>query len=201
MSSPGAKERIMFSNVHLGNLINANSNRVQGSIPISNIQHIFSRLQIVNQNIAIDPCQTRLQGFNFVLALPDTKLSKTFECNCGSSIEIVSESFTSANTTLKQAITLIASKSYLITIDTVIFCSNYEQVLMGFTSMPNLVIGVNTARIINIPLNNLVPTTIASGSSVITPTKTNPMTIEVVGSVATTITHYFAGLKVSVVEM
>ena len=162
---------------------------------------IFSRLQIVNQNMAIDPCQTRLQGFNSVLALPDTKLSKTFECNCGSGIEIVSESFTSAGTTLKQAITLIASRSYLITIDTVIFCSNYEQVLMGFTSTPKLVIGADTARIINIPLNNLVPTTLVSGLSVITPTKTNPLTIELVGSVATTITHYFTGLKVSVVKM
>ena len=89
----------------------------------------------------------------------------------------------------------------MITIDAVISCSNYEQVLMGFTSTPKLVIGVNTARIINIPLNNFVPTTIASGSSVITQTKTNPLTIEEVGSVATTITHYFTGLKVNVVEL
>lgn len=29
---------------------------------------IFSRLQIVNQNITIHPCQTRLQTFNFILA-------------------------------------------------------------------------------------------------------------------------------------
>ena len=72
---------------------------------------------------------------------------------------------------------------------------------MGFTSTPKPVIGVNTARIINIPLNNLVPTTLVSGSSVITPTKTNTQTIEVVSSVATTITHYFTGLKVSVVEL
>ena len=72
---------------------------------------------------------------------------------------------------------------------------------MGFTSTPKLVIGVNTARIINIPLNNLVPTTLVSGLSVITPTKTNPLTIELVGSVATTITHYFTGSKVSVVEL
>ena len=71
---------------------------------------------------------------------------------------------------------------------------------MGFTSMPNLVIGADTARIINIPMNNPVPTTIASGSSVITPTKTNPLTIEVVGSGDTTITHYFQQLKVSVVD-
>ena len=72
---------------------------------------------------------------------------------------------------------------------------------MGFTSTPKLVIGADTARIINIPLNNLVPTTLVSGLSVITPTKTNPLTIELVGSVATTITHYFTGLKVSVVKM
>ena len=29
---------------------------------------IFSRLQVVNQNITIHPSQTRLQGFNFILA-------------------------------------------------------------------------------------------------------------------------------------
>ena len=67
--------------------------------------------------------------------------------------------------------------------------------------MPNLVISADMARIINIPLNNPVPTTIASGSSVITPTKTNLLTIKVVGSGDITITHYFQQLKVSVVEL
>ena len=57
--------------------------------------------------------------------------------------------------------------------------------------MPNLVISADMAHIINIPLNNPVPTTIASGSSVITPTKTNPLTNEMVVSGDTTITHYF----------
>ena len=132
---------------------------------------------------------------------PHTKLSKTFEYTLTSGHKIVSKSLTSAGTNRAKVITLKAGTSYLITIDTVVWCSNYEQVLMGFTSMPNLVIGADTARIINIPLSNPVPTTIASGSSVITPTKTNPLTIEVVGSVATTITHYFTGLKVSVVEL
>ena len=132
---------------------------------------------------------------------PDTKLSKTFEYTLTSGHEIVSESLTSAGTNRTEAIMLKTGTSNLITIDTVIWCSNYEQVLMVFTSTPNLVISADTTRIINIPLNNLVPTTLVSGSSVITPTKTNPMTIEVVGSVATTITHYFTGLKVSVVEL
>ena len=131
----------------------------------------------------------------------DTKLSKTFEYTLTSGHEIVSESFTSADTNRTEAITLKADTSNLITIDAVIWCSNYEQVLMGFTSMPNLVIGADTARIINMPLNNPLPITIASGSSVITPTKTNPLTIEMVGSGDTTITHYFQQLKVSVVEL
>ena len=122
---------------------------------------------------------------------PDTKLSKTFKYTLTSGHEIVSESLTSVGTNRTEAITLKAGTFYLITIDTVIWCSNYEQVLMGFTSTPNPVIGTDTAHIINISLNNPVTTTIASGSSVIIPTKTNPLTIEVVGSGDITITHFF----------
>lgn len=78
-------------------------------------------------------------------ALPDTKLNKTFECNCVSGIEIISQSLTSTNTNLTEVISLTADKSYLVTTDTVLSCSNYEQVLMGFTIIPNLIIGVDTA--------------------------------------------------------
>ena len=135
------------------------------------------------------------------LSLPDTKLSKTFECNCGSGISIVTQSLTSNSTNLSEAITLTSGKSYLVTIDTVISCSDYEQVIVGFTNTPNLNIIVESASIINIPLNNPLPTTLASGSSVITPTRTNTMVIEVTRTGDTTITHYFTKLKISVVEL
>lgn len=134
-------------------------------------------------------------------ALPDTKLSKTFEYSWTSGIEIVTQSLTSANTDLTEAITLVADKSYLITIDTVISCPDYEQAIVGFTSTPNLVIIVDTARIINIPLSNPLPITLASGSSVIAPTKTSTLTISVLRTGDTTITHYFTQMKVSVVEL
>ena len=135
------------------------------------------------------------------LSLPDTKLNKTFECNIGSGISIITQSLTSSSTNLTEAITLTSGKSYLVTIDTVISCSDYEQVIVGFTNTPNLNIIVESASIINIPLNNPLPTTLASGSSVITPTRTNTMVIEVTRTGDTTITHYFTKLKVSVVEL
>ena len=135
------------------------------------------------------------------LSLPDTKLSKTFEYTCGSGISIVTQSLTSTNTNLSEAITLTSGKSYLVTIDSVISCSDYEQVLAGFTNTPNLTISVESARIIDIPLNNPLPTTLASGSYVITQTRTNTMVIEVTRTGDTTITHYFTQLKVSVVEL
>ena len=100
--------------------------------------------------------------------LPDIKLSKTFEYNWTSGHQIVSESLTSANTNLTEAITLIANKSYLMTIVAVITCADYEQAIAGFTNTPTLSIGLGADRIIYIPLNNPLSTTLASGSSVIT---------------------------------
>ena len=133
--------------------------------------------------------------------LPDTKLSKTFEYNWSSAHQVVTESLSSADTNLTEAITLLSGKSYLITIDTVITCADYEQAIVGFTNTPTLSIGTNSDRIINIPLNNPLPTTIASGSSVVTPTNTSSLSIAVTRSGDNTITHHFSRLKVSVVEL
>ena len=134
-------------------------------------------------------------------ALPDMKLNKTFECNYGSGIKVISQSLTSTNTNLTEVISLTADKPYLVTTNTVLSCSNYEQVLMGFTSTPNLVISIDTAWIINIPLNNPLFTTLVSGSYVITQAKTGTLTIEVLRSSNTSITHYFTELRVNVVEL
>ena len=133
--------------------------------------------------------------------LPDTKLSKTFEYNFGSGHEVVTEQLTSAGTNLTEAITLINGKSYLIAVDAVITCADYEQAIVGFTTTPTLAIGVYSDRIINIPLNNPMPTTIASGSSVVTPTSTSSLSIAVTRSGDNTITHHFSRLKVSVIEL
>ena len=134
-------------------------------------------------------------------SLPDTKLSKTFEYNWPSAHQVVTESLSNTNTDLTEAITLLANRSYLITIDAVITCANYEPAIAGFTNTPMLSIGVGSDRIIYTPLNNPLPTTLASGSSVITPTSTNPLSIAVVRSGDTTITHTFSRLKVSVIEL
>ena len=107
----------------------------------------------------------------------------------------------SSSTNLSEAITLTSGKSYLVTIDTVISYSDYEQVIVGFTNTLNLTIGVDKAHIIDIPLNNPISPTLVSGSSVITPTRTNTLTIAVTRYGNTTITHYFTQLKVSVVEL
>ena len=129
-------------------------------------------------------------------------MSKTFEYTCGTSgVEVVTQSLTSTSTNLSEAISLSSSKPYLITIDAVLSCSNYEQVLIGFTNTPNLVIGINSARIINIPLSNPLPTIHVSGTNVITPTREGALVIEVLRSGDNTITHYFTQLKVSVVEL
>ena len=133
--------------------------------------------------------------------LPDTKLSKTFEYNWTSAHQVVTEALTSTNTNLTEAITLIANTSYLMTIDAVITCSDYESVIAGFTNTPMLSIGMGSDRIIYIPLNNPSPTTLVSGSSVVTPTSTNTLTITVNRSGDNTITHYFSRLKVSVIEL
>ena len=134
-------------------------------------------------------------------SLPDTKLSKTFEYNWPSAHQVVTESLSNTNTDLTEAITLLANRSYLITIDAVITCENYEPAIAGFTNTPMLSIGVGSDRIIYTPLNNPLPTTLASGSSVITPTSTNPLSITVARSGDTTITHTFSRLKVSVIEL
>ena len=134
--------------------------------------------------------------------LPDTKLSKTFEYTGGASgIEVATQSLTSTGTNLSEAFSLSASKPYLITINAVFSCSNYVQALIGFTSTPYLVMGVNSARIINIPLNNPLPTIHVSGTNVITPTREGSLVIEVLRSGDNTITHYFTQLKVGVVEL
>ena len=134
-------------------------------------------------------------------SLPDTKLSKTFEYNWTSAHQVVTESLSNANTDLTEAITLLANRSYLITIDAVITCENYEAAIAGFTNTPMLSIGVGSDRIIYTPLNNPLPTTLASGSSVITPTSTNALSITVARSGDNTITHTFSRLKVSVIEL
>lgn len=132
--------------------------------------------------------------------LPDTKLTKSFEYNWTSAHQIVNETLTSVNTNLTEAITLIGGRSYLFTINTTISCLDYEQAIVGFTNTPMLSIGVGSNRILYIPLNNPLPTTLASGSSVITMTSTNKLSFTVNRSGDNTITHYFTGLKVSVIE-
>ena len=134
-------------------------------------------------------------------SLPDTKLSKTFEYNWSSAHQVVTESLSNTNTDLTEAITLLGNRSYLITIDAVITCANYEPAIAGFTNTPMLSIGMGSNRIIYIPLNSPLPTTLASGSSVITPTSTSPLSIAVARSGDTTITHTFSRLKVSVIEL
>ena len=72
----------------------------------------------------------------------------------------------------QEAITLTSGKSYVVTIDTVISCSNYEQVIAGFTSTPFLSIGVESLESSIFHWNNPLLITLASGLYVITPTRT-----------------------------
>ena len=136
-------------------------------------------------------------------SLPDTKLNKTFDYSwTGSGHSVVSETLTSTdNTNLSEEITLSSDRQYLITIDVVLTCTNYEQALVGFTTTPNLSIGIRPNNIIVIPLNNPLPTIIASSSSVITPTTSGSLAFEVIRSGDTSIAHLYTRLHVTVVEL
>ena len=89
----------------------------------------------------------------------------------------------------------------MITIDAVLRCDNYEQALVGFTSVPTLVMGVETATIIKASLNNPVPTTTLSSTNIFTSVRPVDMKIQVTRSGDTTIEHYFTRLKVSIMEL
>ena len=135
------------------------------------------------------------------LVPPDTKLHKTFEYTWMSSHQVVSETLTSANTNLSEAVTLVSGKSYLVTIDAVMTCPNYEQALVGFSNTPSLIISVKPSYIINVPLDNPVPTIGVSGSSVVTAEQTGSIALTVTRIGDTSITHYLKTLKVTVIEL
>ena len=136
------------------------------------------------------------------LSPTSAKLSKTFEYTSWTSgHQVVSEALTSEGSDLSAPIKLEPNKTYMITIDAVLRCDNYEQALVGFTSVPTLVMGVETATIIKASLNNPVPTTTLSSTNIFTSVRPVDMKIQVIRSGDTTIEHYFTRLKVSIMEV
>ena len=130
------------------------------------------------------------------------KLSKTFEYTSWTSgHQVVSEALTSEGSDLSAPIKLEPNKTYMITIDAVLRCDNYEQALVGFTSVPTLIMGVETATIIKANLNNPVPTTTLSSTNIFTSVRPVNMKIQVIRFGDTTIDHYFTRLKVSIMEL
>ena len=136
------------------------------------------------------------------LSPPTAKLSKTFNYSWGGSgHSVVNEGLTSSDTDLTGDIMLSSNSKYLLTLDLVLKCGNYEQAFVGFTNTPTLTIDLQGSTVLKGLLDNPVPSLHVSGSSIISSSKDGALRINIVRTGDTTISHTYSHFQVTVVEL
>ena len=136
------------------------------------------------------------------LSPPPTKLATTFNYEwTGSGHSVVTESLGSNNSNVTEEITLSSTSKYLVTIDLNLTCGNYEQAFVGFTSTPTLSIAMHNLVVLKATLDSPVPSMCVSGTSLITPSKSGALAINITRSGDTTISHTYSNFQVTIVEL
>ena len=131
-----------------------------------------------------------------------TKFSSSFNYIwTGSGHTVVTETLGSNDSNVSEEVTLSSNSKYMVTIDLELKCGNYEQAFVGFTSTPTLTITFNQSNVIKASLDNPMPTTHLSGTTLFTPPKSGPLTISITRTGDTTISHLYSHFQVSIVEM
>ena len=139
-------------------------------------------------------------GLSF--STPTAKFSKTFNYSwTGSGHSVITEGLTSNDTDLTGDIMLSSSIKYMITLDLVLKCGNYEQALVGFTNTPTLTSDVQTTVVLKGLLDSPVPSLHVSGSSIIASSKDGPLRLIIVCTSETTISHTYSHFQVTIVEL
>ena len=133
---------------------------------------------------------------------PHAKLSKTFNYNWGDiGHSVISEILGSDNANVTEEIMLSSNSKYLVTIDLILKCGNYEQAFLGFTDTPTLVITSYQATLLKATLDSPMPSINMSGTSLVTPVTDSVLKLVVTRGGDTSILHLYSRFQVTIVEL